>query len=335
MRVTNDWLESITVRCKSANCFVSELDELNPRWGDSNWVFRGQSKDWTLHPSAMRSELITEFVSEHFAFWNDRSHFNDQNRSYWENKTDKEFRRHIEIALHITVEQGLVWTFETLADEVGLAVPNHGTSGGRRVNGTSTNDTMLLLLNVESGVFTAKGLSHHPSDTIYGFAQHHGIPTRLLDWTFKPLVAGFFAAYTEVPCRPQPECVVVWAIKVDTLPATSLNLVRHLYGNMAFPYAQAGVWLYDEQADAKYYESGEYQPFEKELAKIPNGGVYKLTLPYSKRRDLVNLLQRKGVFKSSLMPFLDNVADDITSKSINWQEYQRKFYLGDIASLLF
>ncbi len=333
MSENNDWLESITVDCKSAKRFVRELDELHTRWGDSKWIFRGQNsdaEDWKLHPSAMRNRMITDFVNEHFEYWYDRNHLDDHNRANWKNKSDEEFQRHIEIALHVTVEVSLVWTFERLADEVGLPVPGDQTSPGGSVYGASTHDTMKLLLNFYSGSFRADGISHRPKKTIYGFAQHHRIPTRLLDWTFKPLVAAFFAAYAEKPLKPQPDRVVVWAIKLDDLKTTSLSLARHLYGNMAFPYAQAGVWLYDHKADAKYYECGDYQPFENELANIPNGGVYKLTLPYSKKGDLLDLLQRKGVFKSSLMPFLDNVAEDIMSKSIDWQEYQRKFIYSNV-----
>ncbi|MCY4071180.1 MAG: FRG domain-containing protein [Chloroflexi bacterium] len=327
MSENNDWLKAITVDCKSAKRFVRELDELHTRWGDSKWIFRGQNsdaEDWKLHPSAMRNTMITDFVNEHFEYWYDRNHLDDPNRSNWENKSDEAFQRHIEIALHVTVEVCLVWTFETLADEVGLPVPEVRSSSWEGVYGWSTHDTMKFLLNFHSGAFSPERISHYPGKTVYGFAQHHGIPTRLLDWTFKPLVAAFFAAYAKIPAGAQPDRVVVWAIKLDDLKTTSLDLVRHLYGNMAFPYAQAGVWLYDGKADDKYYEFGAYQPFENELAKIPDSGVYKLTLPYSKKDDLLKLLLRKGVFKSSLMPFLDNVAEDIMNKAIDWQEYQRK-----------
>jgi hypothetical protein len=166
--------------------------------------------------------------------------------------------------------------------------------------------------------------------------QHHGIPTRLLDWTENPFVSLFFALES-VRTEKDQQDAAVWALNPMLLNKLSLSSYSHegiisagddilrgyepmkeprtagnnpvaLYGvhNSQRIVAQRGVFV---------LSAVNITPLNK--IDFPSAGdslLMKMTIPKDKKKQMFEQLFNMGITDSVLFPDLDGLAREIKTR---------------------
>lgn len=287
------------------------LTKISPWNFNSKYVFRGQSEDWELVPSMWRkdNQIIEKFLKEILSydllsqeldempiFQHDlitriiKTNCNDSKffREYFRFVPNFSIEHEKIIAntklliKHLLFERLVIYHASLALDEAGLGYYDPDPI------------PFVFMEMLRKEIRSAKELFdpfieldiQRTLKTLLGIGQHHGLPTRILDWTNNPFVAAYFAAIGVKDSKD----MIIWCVEVPNekgvasfAPPAPIYVGNYVVSSLVFRhlpesdntdlFKQQGLFQYITNANLHFLVEGKWPSIENFLFKNFNNKI--------------------------------------------------------------
>jgi len=283
----------------------------------SGYIFRGQKrKEFSLTPSVLRRE---------------------DSENVWSLGTfGKPINNQSELStFQMQLEYDLLKQFYDKSDIAGLYTPEIKRFRNR----------IHDIFNTELFFYSEEWLPDELVE-IAGIAQHYGMQTRLLDWTYDYNIALYFAAIGMLDKESKHEDCILWALNYqffnflwDTVKRSPLNIIRPSYYGNPYLEAQKGVFtlwkerkesLVDNAKDSNILSNiVDRRPLDERISEymdkihganesnnISEKLLYCFVIPGELKKDILRWLYSNGYSEEILFPGYHGVVKAIRNNAL-------------------